>query len=525
MQRFKFHRGESGVFGEQHTRLVYDQYSLLPFINRVFSEENTFKVAHERSDVDRITLQNVLKSQYEGLKISPAVESAIESLSAPNTYTITTGHQLSVFTGPLYFVIKILHVIKLSKELNEKQGDIRFVPVFWMASEDHDFEEIATVSLFNQKLVWESEQKGAVGRFHIDAEFERLKAQFGDLFKTDHVEISELLKAYSGKTLAEATRGLVNELFGDHGLIVIDADNKDLKRKFLPLIEKELKTSFAEKAVEQMNLELTREGIDHQLKARDINLFYLDDQARIGIKRTEKGVSIPGVGEFDLETIIEVAREHPERFSPNVVLRPVYQETILPNVLYVGGGGEIAYWLQLKEVFKEAGIPYPLIQVRNSVMWIDAVTEKRIAKLDLALESLFRPENEIKNSYLQRHESEVLDDENIQNALKVLKDEILDFVVSVDKELERYAMAEGAKLDKQIQAITSKVVRAAKSKHDDAMNGISAIKTRLFPENELQERVVNFFQFCAAGNVEERLGQLYHFLDPFENDLIVIRES
>lgn len=524
MQRFKFHRGEVGIFGEQHTRIVYDQYSLLPFINRVFSEENILKAAHERQEVDREVLQNALRRQYEGLTVTAEVKSAIDSITDSRTFTITTGHQLSLFTGPMYFVVKILHVIKLCRELNGKHEEYNFVPVFWMASEDHDFEEIATLNLFNRTLSWETNQKGAVGRFRPDAEFELLKSEFSELFNANKEQISGLMNAYSGGTLAQAARGFLNELFGSMGLVILDADDIELKRKFLPVIEKELSSSFAEKAVDRMNHELTKEGINHQLKAREINLFYLEEQIRTGIRRTEEGVSIEGVGNFDLETIKEMARKHPERFSPNVVLRPVYQEAILPNLLYVGGGGEIAYWLQLKEVFKGAGIQYPLIQIRNSVMWIDSITEKKIAKLDLALESVFRSEIEIKNEYIQRHESDVLDDEKLQKSLKILKDEIMDFVMSADKSLERYAEAEGVKLDKQIQAISAKVVRAAKSKHDDAMKSISSIKTRLFPDNELQERATSFFQLCADGNIKERIEQLFNFLEPFENDLIVIRE-
>lgn len=524
MQRFKFHRGETGIFGEQHVRLVYDQYSLLPFINRVHSDENLFKLAESRKHVDRELLQKVLRDQYKEIGIRPAVARSIDRLEDKKTFTITTGHQLSLFTGPLYFVIKILDVLKQCALLNESDSEYNFVPVFWMASEDHDFEEVATTHLFNRSLKWETDQKGAVGRFELDEAFRLLKKEFGELFNENHDEITQLLNAYEGKNLAAATRGLVDALFGDKGLVIIDGDDTELKRSFLPVIEKELSERPSLEAVEKTNLSLQREGLGLQVKPRQLNFFYLDDHMRSGIDVSGDKFTIHQVGDFSKEEIIDLARIHPERFSPNVVLRPVYQEYILPNLMYVGGGGEISYWLQLKGVFESFDVDYPMIRVRNSVMWIDAITEKKISKLNLPLQSLFRREEEIKKEYIEANESEVLDDEALTSALEVLKGEILDYVMEADPSLEQYARAEGAKIDKQVDAIRSKVVRAAKAKHDTAMGAISAIRSRLFPENELQERYMNFFHFCAEGNVYERLEQLYSSLDPYEPDLIVIRE-
>jgi len=525
MQRFLFHRSLTGLFNEQQNRLVYDQESLLPFINRTFSLENCANLLAHRQDVDRELLVDELKKQYSGLRQTDLVIQNLDLLREKNTFTITTGHQLSLFTGPLFFVVKILHTIKLTKELQAINPDNNFVPVYWMASEDHDFDEIKSSHLFSKTLTWNADQKGPVGRFELDEGFENVVKEFKEFFGQELDEVHQLLDSYSGKDLASATRSLVNELFGRFGLIIIDGDSKKLKESFSGIMKKELLEQFSEKQVLATNQKLEREGLSLQVKPRRINLFYLKDGFRKGIELSGEAYQIPEVGTFSKEEILNLLEKEPESFSPNVVLRPLYQEFLLPNLAYIGGAGEISYWLQLKGVFEEAKVDYPMIQVRNSVLWIEPALAKRISKLDIQLEQLFQNTEDLKKWYLEVNEGDSLQNDKLMSALQVLKVELSKYVVQADPTLAAFASAELVKLDKQIEFVVSKVKKSAKTKHENAMNGIEVLKSRLFPEGGLQERKVSFFQFVAQGDVTAKMDMLYQIIDPMEKDLIVLREA
>jgi uncharacterized protein YllA (UPF0747 family) len=205
-------------------------------------------------------------------------------------------------------------------------------------------------------------------------------------------------------------------------------------------------------------------------------------------------------------------------------MRPVYQETVLPNLCYVGGAGEISYWLQLKGVFNELGLPYPMIQVRNSLIWIDGVNAKKIAKIDLKLEELFEASVHLKKKFLEDNAEEDVDFSIIEEHFDSLRTELLDKISKVDSNLDKYAQAELVRMEKQLISIREKLLKSVKSKHENALITIDQIKNKLFPNGGLQERSMNFFNLCASGDVEGRLDYLYSVLDPFEQDLIVIRE-
>ena len=201
------------------------------------------------------------------------------------------------------------------------------------------FEEIAELDLFGKKLKWNSLQGGAVGQYQLDEGFQEVTKEFQSFFREDQLEIQELLESYSGRNLAEATRNLVHHLFGKYGLIIIDGDDVALKRSFIPILKKELSSSFAYQVVSSTNEKLVHEGLKVQVNPREINLFYLEKGKRLGITREGDNYLLGNERSLSEVEIITELNDYPERFSPNVVLRPLYQEHILPNVVYVGGGG------------------------------------------------------------------------------------------------------------------------------------------------------------------------------------------
>ncbi|MDG1428441.1 MAG: bacillithiol biosynthesis cysteine-adding enzyme BshC [Crocinitomicaceae bacterium] len=527
MQVFNINRKETGLFSEHQSRLVYDQESIQSYIHEPFSKdaiaEQIKLKAEQVSSENRQALVNALVDQYGGLISSPTREN-IESLRESNAFTITTGHQLTLLAGPLYFVIKIIQVIKLAEELNEAYPEKNFVPVYWMASEDHDYEEIQSTSLFNKSLSHDYKQRGPVGRFELD-NFGEFKEEIRDFFGEDRrTEVDALLASYSGKNLGEATRGLVNQLFSSYGLVIVDGDDHALKSMLAPLMKDELINRSSEKLVQSTDARLAEDGLKVQIHARPINLFHIEKGSRERIQFEDDKYSA-GDMSWTEEEILKELEIKPENFSPNVVLRPVYQELILPNLAYIGGGGEISYWLQLRSTFEHYGVQYPLIQVRNSMLWIEKSVVKKLEKVELSWKDVFTDRDRLKKKYLETHASEELDFDNLDRIKTELASEISSKVKSVNPNLEQFANAEIARLNKQLDGLKAKLLKDAKGKHDQAMKSIDFIKDRLFPNGGLQERSSNLLSFCADGRVNERIADIYNAIEPFGKDMIVLFEN
>lgn len=528
MQVFEFHRNQLNRFDEQHLNLVYEQDKALNFIHRSFSKENILKQIEDKSknysSETRKVLVDSLQRQHAKFEVSAAQQKNLELLTKDNSFTITTGHQLSLFTGPLYFVVKILHVIKMCNELNAENPDANFIPVYWMASEDHDYDEIKSATIFNNKLTWETDQSGPVGKFDLDG-LESTLNKFRELFREDDSEVKRLVDGLDSSDYASFMRDFVNRMFKDYGLIIVDGDDTKLKGLFAPVVEKELNESVSHTAVERTNEQLLKEGFKTQAYAREVNLFYMEKGIRHRIIKSKHGFDVEDKGHFTEEKMFELLDKEPELFSPNVILRPVYQEVILPNLVYVGGGGEIAYWLQLKGVFDSLNVQYPLIQIRNSVLWIDKGTSKKIEKIELRLESLFEDVHEVKKGYVKENAGDDLDFSALDQMTEEISSLIETHVSAVEENLIPFAKSEATKLQKQIDGIKSRLIRTSKSQHESAMKSVDFIFDRLFPNGSLQERSTNFFQFCADGTVQPQLDLLYSALNPFSGDFIIIREA
>lgn len=526
MQKNTINRQESGLFSSLSNELVYNQKDLAEFLTSTFSieafeaqiQQKTNHFTHEK----RKTLVSTLEKQYADFKIFPEVAANIRLLEDNQTFTITTGHQLNLLTGPIYFVYKILHVIRLSEALKERYPKHHFVPVFWMASEDHDFAEINHTRLFGKPISWGEMQGGPVGMYDLK-NWEAMKDQIFAFFQNNQdSEAYKILHAYNGDNLSTATKSLVNELFGKYGLVIVEPNDAGLKKEFAGIMQQEVMQSFAETAVLKTNLKLEAKGYKTQVFPRPVNLFYIQKGIRERLIPEGDQISIEGLGTFSKEEIISKIQQTPEHFSPNVVLRPVYQECILPNLAYIGGGGEIAYWLQLKDVFDACNIPYPLIQVRNSIQLIDANTHKKMTKLGLDYKAVFADLNDLKKDYVIHNSGEALDFSALDALSASLNALMQQQIVETDPGLQPFAAAEGTKLQKQIEAVKAKLIKQQKSKFDNAMKQLEDIKEKLFPQNGVQERVDNFFSFCAGGEVYSFLENLKSAIDPFEKDLIIL---
>lgn len=477
----------TGQFSSLFLDYLDQKDTLLPFYNR-FPTLPAFQSQIDERTFDpqkRQVLVDALERQYQHTANGPDLSALLQS----NTFTVTTGHQLNIFTGPLYIIYKLITTIKLARQLRAAYPAYNFVPVYWMASEDHDFAEINHFSLFGKHYAWQTEQRGAVGRMNP----QELKTLFGQipekliLFETAYLKHN---------TLADAVRYYVNELFGSDGLVCLDADDASLKRVFAPVMRDELIRQQSGHLVQEQTERLAALGYKTVIAPRDINLFYLDNQVRERIECKDGTYKILSTKlRFSENELLALLDEHPERFSPNVVLRPLYQEVILPNLAYIGGPSEVPYWLQLKPVFDQFQTPFPMLMPRNFAMYVPAVSAKRIRKLGLLPEDLFRDAIALKREFVEQHTSHALKFDSENKAINRALDAILHKAQMVDPSLERAVLAETKRFANAVARLEKKMRRAEERNQETGVRQLLAVKNELFPNGGLQERFENFLTF------------------------------
>jgi bacillithiol synthase len=498
---------------------LYNRFPTLGnFRNQIQEKQKNFSLN------TRAILVDCIQNQYKNFNTSKATSEAINLLKLNNTFTITTGHQLNIYTGPLYFLYKIVSTINLCKQLKETHPDFHFVPIYWMASEDHDFEEINHFQLHEKIFRWNTQSHSPVGRFStkgIDPVFEAFSKEIGisdnalqliSLFKKSYLEHN---------TLADATRYLVNELFGDLGLIILNGDDRELKKEFIPYVKKELLTQSSYANVLTTNEKLSNYSI--QVNPREINLFYIEDTSRERIIFKDGYYKINNTSlVFSQKEIIVELEKNPEKFSPNVVLRPLYQEVILPNLCYIGGGGELAYWLQLKSNFDSFNVTFPILLLRNSVL---LVTEKQLnkkAKLNLNWEDLFSKQEDLIHKKTKEFSSVKFDFTQQKLFLKQQFESLAKIALQTDKSFIGALNAQEAKQIKGLNHLEKRLLKAEKKNQSYRLERIKELQNQLFPNYGLQERNLNFSEFFEIyGN--QLISKLIEEIKPLQFNFTIIK--
>ena len=508
MQSYKIPYSKTKQFSNLVIDYLANDEKLKPFISDFPTIDSFEKQIAEKQNypVNREVLISVLKEQNKEFHLTELSNNNIDLLFSEDAFTVTTGHQLCLFTGPLYFIYKIISIINLAEKLKTKYSKNNFVPIFWMATEDHDFQEINYINLFGKKIAWDSKETGAVGSMSLDS-FESVLVELKEaLGETENAKklVSLFENAYlKHKNLADATRFLVNELFGKFGLVIIDGDDKKLKQQFVPIIKKDVLQNGFVTAIKQNSKSLAK---DYKAQAfvRDINFFKLTKGNRELIKE---------------EIAQKEIAENPENFSPNVLLRPLYQETILPNIAYVGGGAEVGYWMQLKTAFKQENIPFPILILRNSAMLISDKQKQKFSSFGFKLEDLFLNEHQLQKNFVLNQANSSVSLASEMSDLEKLHKNIL--AKTTDIGMQNSINSFYAKQLKQLTQFEQKLIRLEKKKHENALNTISKIKQQLFPENCLQERFDNFIPFYLKEG-ENFIEMLKDNLDPLDTNFVVL---
>lgn len=512
MQLHKLPLADTHAFNSFFLDYIAQKENLKPFYNNFPVIENFESQISDKAKAfsaeQRSILVEALDKQYGKLKTTDIVKANIASLENENVFTVTTGHQLNIFTGPLYFIYKIITVINTCQQLKKRYPAFQFVPVYWMASEDHDYEEIKSFRLYGKKYEWKTTQRGAVGRFSPNGLAELLEQVPG--------EIGVFREAYTkGKTLSEAVRMYVNALFGDQGLIVVDPDDMLLKGTIKKVIQDDIFLGANKECVDKTTNALQDLGYKTQVFCRDINFFYLNGDVRGRIEKSgDRYIVTESDLSFSAEEIRSLIADHPEYFSPNVILRPLYQEMILPNLAYVGGPAEIVYWLQLKEVFDNNGVPFPLLMPRNFAMILDHEVSRKLNKTSLEIKDIFEEKNYLFNHWVLKHSPRNLTVGAERNSINDIFAELKTRAEKVDRTLSPFVGAEGKRALNSLEKIERKLLRAEKRLHSDKLRQIEFLKDTLFPNGSLQERTDNFLNFHQQNPAF--IAMLTDTLDPFD---------
>lgn len=517
----------SGYF----SKLIQDYLDQKPELNSFYNHfptlENFEKQIAEKQitfdNANRIPLVETLKKQYQNIEISDATKQNIELLAHQNTFTITTGHQLNLFSGPLYFLYKIISTINLTKELKSKYPTHNFVPIYWMATEDHDFEEINYFNFKGKKFRWNKESTGPVGRLSTEGLAEFFEIYSLELGSSTNANVLKKLFEESylkHENLADATRFLADKLFAHYGLVILDADNADLKRAFIPFIKEELEQQTSFKAVEKTISKFGDYTV--QVNPREINLFYIEDdlRERIIFENNKYIVNNTKIS-FSKEEIFKLLENNPEKFSPNVIMRPLYQEIILPNLCYIGGGGEIAYWLELKSFFDAVNITFPMLLVRNSVLLNTEKQAKKADKLNLSWADLFTKPDNLINAITHKLSAFPIDLTPQKEILEKQFEYLYQLAQQTDKSFTGAVKAQEVKQKKGLENLEKRLLKAQKRKLDTELQRVTDLQCELFPNQSLQERQTNFSEFYLEKG-EQLIPLLIQKLKPLENNFNII---
>jgi len=503
---------------------LHDKESLKGLYKFPFSFDAFADVIREKKkdDTNRPLLVRVLKDQYKDLNEAHVVSANIESLLSDKTFTVVAAHQPCLFMGPLFNIYKIACAINLSVQLKKAFPEYHFVPVFWMGSEDHDTEELNHTFVQGKKMEWSEAGPGAIGRIKTTG-LSHLVEELKSLPISNHV-ISILdsgLKKFD--SFGTFTQNFVHEIFKEHGLVVLDQDNKELKQSFAGIIKEEI-TGFTANKVLKPTLDILEAGYKVQAMPRDINFFYLGDGYRERIlynSLTQKfEVKDQGIFFTEEEMGFEIDR-HPERFSPNVIYRPIYQELVLPNLAFIGGAGELSYWLELEALFDHYQLNYPMLVLRSSMAIVNPGFQKKLEKLSLDIFDLFGDIEQLITRYVKNNLQGDIQLTEEKEKLAAIFNSISLKAEAVDITLKQNVASDQQKALAFLESMEGKMLKAEKRKQETAVNQIRSAHATLFPEGELQERREGFIPYYD----NEFISEIVKLANPFDKTFkILVKE-
>lgn len=532
MQKTTVPYADTGYFNKAVTDYTGGDPGIQPFYGYapIAGSIPAIIAGRNRFPLYRAQLHDALMDQYAPFQDSDKNDQTIINigrLKESNTYTVVTAHQPNLFLGPLYLIYKIISAINLSRRLNEEFRESHFIPVYWIGSEDHDKEELNHIQLFSKTITWNTDQQGAFGRMKtasLDTVIAEIRNVLGDSEGAGRC-LQLLENCYLQEaTVSGATKKMLYHFFAADGLVIVDGDDPALKQIFKPVIKQELSRQFSFEAVNSTTAKFS-ESYQAQITPREINLFYLHENIRQRIVREQGQWKVLNTSlVFTEEELMSLVDNSPERFSPNVVLRPVYQEMLLPNLVFIGGGAEVTYWMQLKNVFAAADVAFPMLLLRNSVLWVDESNVVKMKKAGLSYTEIFKPAASLINQYLSVQAGDLISLAKEKQQLNMLMEQVMKQALQLDAGLKSAVEAENVKTQKSLESLEEKMKKAARRKEEVAVQQLRTLKEKLFPTGSLQERHDSFLTYYAKYG-DQFISALKLHLDPMEQQFTILSEE
>ena len=487
---------------------AFDEVS--EFFNGDFRDFSAFERQIERLDnreYARGRLTEILKEQNQSCGCGPRTLQNIEALEKDNACAVVTGQQVGLFSGALYTIYKALTAIKLAESLSQRVS-VPVVPIFWLATDDHDFAEINHIDLLDQagqlrRISYDdhpSEARVPVGGLKYSTEIEACVDGLDEMTPSSEFKpeiLSMLKEAYQpGRTFAEAFSIWVTHLFRAHGLVLIDPSHPDLIAMAQQPLEREISGgSPLSRCAMQSSERLIEKNYTPQVQQQEgkLNLF-LAEHERQPIHIAGDGFVVKDPERrFTRNELVEMARDTPHALSPNVLMRPLVQDTILPTLAYVGGPGEIAYLAQLRGAYEEFEIPMPVVYPRKGFTLVERHIGSSLEALSLSIQDVWGGLTAKRNTLAAEEVPESLE-RALARAVESL-DRDLEAVcreaTAMDGSLGQTADGVHRKIRHQLNLLDGKIIQAAKRNQKTVGQKLTKVENTLYPNRHLQERVLN----------------------------------
>ena len=515
----------SDIPGHQNLFLdyLYEYENVEKYFRYNFRDTNSFsslfQKISESERADKKSVVNAINQFYSAYKPSKKTKVNIELLGKDKTVAVVTGQQLGILGGPLYTFYKTITAIKLASSLKEKYDDYNFVPVFWLEGDDHDFEEVTELNLINQKnelqkFIYndnkpEDFNRGNIGRLAFNEGIENFIQEVkSELRETEFSKnVFELFEdSYKlGNTFKKAFSNLIFNLFDEEGLIIFDPQQNEIKNLLKPIFKKEL-SNFEVHANEVVKISADLEEVYHsQVKVKPINLFYSDNNGRYSIEPEDDLFRLKGKRQkFTLIELLDEIENYPDKFSANVLLRPITQDYLLPTGFYVAGPSEISYFAQVMPLYNKFGISEPVIYPRSSVTILEKNIKGVLEKYELNIEDIFVEEKLLNNRVLNQVADIRIDDllNEYEHQIAKAMDNIKEKLFGIDPTLKDLSDKTYQKIKQGLDTLKSKAENAQERKHDVALRQIKKASISLYPNNNLQERELNWLYFANKYGID-----------------------
>jgi len=505
--------------GQQNLFLdyLYEFDNVRRFYKSNFREQETYETLFNKLEntqrPHRNQLIELIKKQYQNIRISKQTESNIEALYSNKTFAVCTGQQLGIFGGPLYTFYKTITAIKLSQYLKERYDNYQFVPIFWLEGDDHDFEEVRKFTILNNNNelislkyddgLEEEINRGCIGLKSFNNNLEKL---FEDLsihlreteFKSSVIELLKSLYK-PNETFLTSFRNLMIKIFDDYGLIVFNPLDSDVKKLLTPIFSEEI-INYRNHTIQLVERSAELEETYHaQVKVKPINLFFIENNERLLIEPVEEEYRLKGRRKkFTKDELLDQLNKFPEKFSPNVLLRPICQDYLFPTALYVGGPSEISYFAQLSPLYDIYNIVQPIIYPRASATIVEKNVKSIIEKYNLDYINLFTTEEELITKIIEQNSSTDINMlfENAQSDIEKILFKLGESLSNIDKSLFDITNKTKIKIEEHLNYLKTKALELEKSKHEVTIRQLTKARNNLYPNNNLQEREINFIYFA-----------------------------